>query len=336
LRAFAFRSSSRIASKLRKGLSAKTKQELSEGSRSWVLYGLGTYIVILLALLSWIRIHRLSELVVVLKSNQLLRDALQGVMLGLVLVGILFVLRRSFPVANKFGYLILAGISSPVWVRISALVLVAFIEEFWRVVCLTSLIANGLAGPDALLATSVVYGFTCLSWGNSIVVSNAFVGAAYGPLYLWSGSFLVPLMAQIILRGKNLLYFIAASPDADLGDIQRRPHGTCPAWNAALNLRQVNFNFNEAFLCPSCHTRITVSDRRRVLLRWGFVPLCVGLMFASGALFRGTSYDAVDRFWIVVGVSSLGGLGLMSFLQVIFPPKLECGDPDFIRLKPWE
>jgi hypothetical protein len=255
-----------------------------------------------------------------------------GIVLGLALTGLLLVFRRFFPEAQKFGFLILAGVASPVWIRILALVLVAFTEELWRAVCLTILVADGSSGPQAVVATTVAYGLAYLAWGYPVAISEGVVGALCGGLYLWSGSLFVPLAAHLTLRGQHLLYAIAASPDAEPGDIHRRPHATCPACGFALNLRQVNLNVNEAFFCPACHTRVTVSDRRRAFQRWGFVFVSIPLMFACFDIFPGAIRGRDDQYWIALVVMWCAGAGLWCVLQIIFPPTLECGDPDFVSL----
>jgi hypothetical protein len=38
------------------------------------------------------------------------------------------------------------------------------------------------------------------------------------------------------------------------------------------------------------------------------------------------------QYWISLAITCCAGLGLWSLFQIIFPPKLECGDADFVAL----
>ena len=329
-RAYVARSTSKSASKLRVAWSARTKQELVEGAQSWTTYGLLIFLVVLFAVVTWTWVKRSDALQTILIPSHWKRSIFHGIILGLALVGILLILRRHFPEAKKFTLLVLAGIASPPLVRILALLLVIFTQELWRVVCLKALMGDGVSGPQALLATSIAYGSAYLPWGPLVADSEGIVGAALGGLFLWSGSFLVPFAAHITLGAQVLLYAVAAAPDAEAGDIHRRPFARCPACGATLSLRQVNVNINEAFFCPSCHTRITVSDRRRAFLRWGFVFVFIALLIGVFDVLPGAIRG--NQYWIALALTFCAGVGLWSFLQIIFPPKLECGDPDFVRL----
>lgn len=330
--AFVALSTTQTASKLRTASSVKSKRELNKGARLWVLHGLTTYLVVLVGVVVWVRTQASSALETVLTLSHWPRQFFHGIVLGLALTGLLLVFRRFFPEVQKFGFLILAGVASPVWVRILALLLVAFTEELWRAVCLTILVAEGFSGPQAVVASTAAYGLAYFAWGYPVAISEGVLGAVCGGLYLWSGSLFVPLAAHLTLRSQHLLYAVAASPDAEPGDIYRRPHATCPACGAALNFRQVNFNVNEAFFCPACHTRVTASDRRRAFQRWGFVFLSIALMLACFDIFPGAVRGKSDEYWTALVVMWFAGTGLWSILQIIFPPNLECGDPDFVRL----
>lgn len=330
--AYITRSTSEVASRLRAAWDAKTKRELMEGARSWALYCLLIFFVVLASVLVWARFHALTVLQTILNPRDWERGAFHGMILGLALVGMLLILRHHFAEAKKFTFLLMAGVASPFWIRAFTLLLVVFTQELWRAVCLKTLIADGLSGPQAVLATSVAYGLAYFAWGSRVAISESIIGAVYGGLFLWSGSFFVPFAAHITLRGQNLLYAIAAEPDAEPGDVHRRPHTKCPACRAALSMRQVNFNINEAFFCPSCHTRVTISDQRRGFFRWGFVFVSIALMVASWDIFPGAVRGNDIQYWISLAIACSAGLGLWSLFQIIFPPKLECGDADFVAL----
>lgn len=330
--AYVARSTSKLASKLRVAWSAETKQELIEGARSWAIYGLLAFFIVLAGVVLWTQIQRSNALETILNPSHWERRIFHGIILGLALLGMLLILRRHFPEAKKFGFLVMAGIASPPLVRASALLIVIFTEELWRAVCLKALMGDGVSGPQALVATSIAYGLTYLAWGTPVAISEGIVGAAFGALFLWSGSFFVPFAAHITVRGQALLYAIAAAPDAEPGDIHRRPFAKCPACGAILSSRQVNLNINEAFFCPFCHARVTISDRRRWFLRWGFVFVSIALLLASWDIFPGAVRGSSIQYWLSLALTFCMGIGLWSILQVFFPPKLECGDPDFVGL----
>lgn len=97
-------------------------------------------------------------------------------------------------------------------------------------------------------------------------------------------------------------------------------------------MRQVNLNINAAFFCPSCRMRITISDQRRGLYRWGFVFVYVALLVASWDIFPRVLGGDEAQFLLSLAVTYFAGLGFLLIFQIVFPPKLECGDPDFVRL----
>jgi hypothetical protein len=327
---FVARSTAGFASKLRAAWSAKTKQDLIEGAKSWALFGQLVFLIVLIGVVIWARIQGPNQLSTLLSPSRWKLGVFLGIISGLVLTGLLQILRGIFPEARRFSLLVMAGIASPPLVRVSALLIVAFTEELWRAVCLNSATAAGVPGPQALLATSIGYCLAYATWGTPTAFSEGLVGAALGGLFVWSHSFLVPFTAHVILQGQVLLYALAAAPDAEPSALNRRPFTKCPACGAGLNLRQVNLNFNEAFFCPNCHTRLTSSDRRRGFFRWGIAVVTTAILFTSWEFFpdimRGNNY------WISLAVIPLSGIGLLSILQVVFPLQLEFGDPDFVGL----
>lgn len=330
--AYAALSTGKTASKLRAAWSAKTKQELIEGAQSWALYALLAFLIVLAGVVVWTRIQRSNAPAMILNPSHWERGIFHGVMFGLSLLGMLLILRRHFPEARKFSLLVMAGIASPPWVAASTLLIVVFTEELWRAVCLTALMGDGVSGQSALVVTSIAYGLTFLAWGTPIAISEGIVGAALGGLFLWSDSLYVPFAAHVTFLGQALLYAIAAGPDARPGDIHRRPFTKCPACGATLSIRQVNLNINEAFFCPFCRARVTSSDRRRGFLRWGFIFVFMVLLLASFDIFPGAARGSKLQYWLSIAFTCCAGPGLWSILQVVLPPKLECGDPDFVSL----
>lgn len=326
------RSTGGFGAALRASWSAKAKQELARGARSWALYVLNTFLVALVAVLFWSRLQGSGLIETILGPSHLGRDIFHGIFLGLTLLGLLLIFKRHFPEARKFSLLVMAGAASPLLTRVSVLLIVVFTEELWRAVCLKSLIADGLSGPQALIVTSIAYGLTYLLWKVPVAISEAIIGAACGGLFLWSNSVIVSFAAHTMIQGQVLLYAIAAAPDAEPGQMSRRPFTECPACGTTLNLRQVNLNPNETFFCPFCDARITISDSRRGFLRWGFVFVSTGILIASWDILPDALGGSAAQYWLSLAITFCTCVGLWSFLQVIFPPKLECGDPDVIAL----
>src|SRR5690242_9109341 len=326
------RSTGGFAAALRASWRTKTKQELVHGARSWALYVLITFLIALATILFWNWLQGSGLIETTWSSSHLGRDIFHGVFLGLTLVGLLLIFRRHFPEARKFSLLVMAGAASPLWTRISVLLIVVFTEELWRAVCLKSFITDGVSGPQALIVTSITYGLTYLVWNVPVAMSEAIIGVACGGLFLWSNSLIVSFAAHTVMQGQVLLYAIAAAPGAEPGQISRRPFTKCPACGTNLNLRQVNLNPNEAFFCPFCHARITISDSCRRFLRWGFVFVSTRILIASWDILPGAVGGRAEQYWLSLAVTFCTCVGLWSFLQIIFPPKLECGDPDVIAL----
>lgn len=329
---FATRSNGTFAASLRRGWGARTKQDLVEGAHSWAIFVLIVFFVVFVCVAEWIHVQDWDPRQVILNPRNWGRGTLHGIFLGLTLMGLLLIFRRHFPEARKFSLLVMAGIESPFVVRVAVLLSIVFTEELWRAVCLKTLIGDGISGTQALIATSIAYGLAYIAWGVSIAVSESVVGAACGGLFLWSGSFFVPFAAHAILLGQILLYAVAAAPDAQAGNFDRRPFTKCPVCGAMLSVGQVNLNPNEAFFCPSCHTRITVSDSRRGFFRWGFIFVSTGLLVASWDIFPDAVGGSAAQYFLSLAVTFCAGIALWLLIQVVFPPKLECGDADVIAL----
>ena len=327
---FVARSTSGFASKLRASWRAETKQELIEGARAWRIHGSLTYLIVLIGVVAWNKIQGSNQLVLVLVPSHSGRGVLLGIVMGLVLTGLLLILKSLFPQAKKFSLLVMAGVESPPLVRISALLLAVFAEELWRAVCLNSVLADGIPGPQALIAVSIAYSLTYMPWGAAAAISEGIMGAALGGLFLWSHSFLVPFTAHLILQVQVLLYVVAAAPETQPGVMNQKAFTKCPGCGARLSLRQVNLNVEDAFFCPNCRSRLTSSDKRRGFVRWGLTIVTTLTLFLSWELFpelmRGTNY------WIVLAVLPCAGIGLRAIVQLVFPPVLEFGDPNFVGL----
>ena len=330
--AYVTRSTTISALKLRTAWSAKTKHELIEGAQRWSVFAFIVFSIVLIGVTVWNLVQRSNALETILNPTNWERGIFHGIFFGLVFLGILLILWRCFPTVQKFRLVVMAAIASSPWVRTSILLLVVFTEELWRAVCLKALTGDGVSGRQALIATSIAYGLTFLAWGTPRAISEGIVGAALGGLFLWSGSFFVPLAAHITFEGQSLLYAIAAGPNAGPGDIRSKPFTKCPACGAMLGIRQINLDVNEAFFCPHCHVRVTSSDHRRWFLRWGTVLIFGPLLLAAWDIFPGALRHSTSEYWLSLALMLCGGLGLWSILQVLFPPKLECGDPDIVSL----
>jgi hypothetical protein len=328
--AFIARSTSVFASNLRAAWSAERKQDLAAGARSFALYELLIFFIALIGVVVWTRGQGSGQLRTVLSLNQWEHCVLLGIASGLTLIGLLLNLRRLFPMARKFSLLVMAGVASSPLVRASVLLLMVFTEELWRATCINSLLSDGFPGPRALFATSAAYSLAYMAFGVPFAISEGIVGAAFGGLFLWSGSFLVPLIAHVILQTMLLLCALAAAPDAGPGIMNRKPFARCPACERSLNLRQVSLGVDTAFLCPNCHARLTSSDRRRGFFRRGLVIVTTIVLFASWEFFP--ELMRFPQSLVYVLITSFACAGFVSILQVLFPPKFEFGDPEFVGL----
>jgi len=247
------------------------------------------------------------------------------------LIGLLVVLKAFFPETRKFGLIIKTGFALPVVVRISSLGVVLFGEELWRAVSLKALLAGGWPGPQALIASAIAYGLTYLAWGPPLAISEAITGVVLGALFLWSGSLFVPLAAHLIICLQTLLAVSVAAPDSLLANLDKKPFATCPVCKARLAIRQVKLSPSESFFCPSCQARLTVSDWNRGFFQWVLIIVFTGCLFISWEFFP--ELMKAPNYWIVFATMPFLGLGVRVFLLVAFPPKLECGDPHFVRLE---
>jgi predicted RNA-binding Zn-ribbon protein involved in translation (DUF1610 family) len=331
---FVFLSTSKIALKLRTAWNAQTKQELVDGSPAWALHSLLTFSAVLVGLFAWAQIQHSPPLTAILNPNHWANGLLDGTVLGLAMVGVAILLRTWFHEAQKFSLVTLAAVASPLPTRIGVLLVVVFTEEVWRAASLKSLVGAGATGPQALIAASIAYGVTYLAWGATATISEAIVGAVLGALYLWTGSFLVLFAAHLTLLTQLLLYTLVAGPDAEPRDMYSRRFTKCPACGAMLTRQQVNLDPDESFSCPRCTVRITVSDWRRGFFRWGYVFYTVGLWFASVSIVHAAALGEAVQFVLGYVLTCLSLAGFWSFLQVLFPKKLELetGDPHFLSL----
>jgi hypothetical protein len=327
-------STSKIALKLRTAWNAQTKQELEGGSRAWALHSLLTFSAVLAGLFAWAQIQHSAPLTEILNPKHCANGLLDGTVLGLAMVGVAIILRTWFHEAQKFSLVTMAAVASPLPIRAGVLLVVVFTEELWRAASLKSLVGAGATGPQALIAASIAYGVTYLAWGATAAISEAIVGAVLGALYLWTGSFLVLFAAHLTLLTQLLLYTLVAGPDAEPRDIYSRRFTKCPACGAMLTRQQVNLDPDESFSCPRCTVRITVSDWRRGFFRWGYVFYMLGLWFASVSIVQAAALGEAVQFVLSYVLTCLSLAGFWSFLQVLFPKKLELetSDPHFVSL----
>jgi membrane protease YdiL (CAAX protease family) len=288
------------------------------------------FLITLGGVVVWSRLQGSDQINVLLTRIRWTRDILLGIVLGLTLNGLIQVCLGLLPKARRFSLPVLAGITSSPLVRVLGLTLVAFTEELWRARCLNATASDGATGPQALMAVSAAYALAYWAFGTASAVSEGIAGVALGAVFLWSGSILVTFTMHAVMQTQILLFASAAAPNVGPAEIRRKPFTRCPACNAPLNLQQVRLDVSESFLCPHCRARLTSSDSRRRFFRWGSAIMTTAILYAGAELvpdvLRGTSY------WLVlVGVVFLG-IGLFSLLHLAFPPTLQFGDPDFVRL----
>jgi membrane protease YdiL (CAAX protease family) len=324
-------STGKLASGLRASLNAKTKEELVDGSSQWAFVGLVQSLLLVAFVICWSRVVRFDELTPILKPTGWGRNTLKGLVIGLALLGLLILLRAGFPQARRFRLIAKTGFASPVGVRVSNLLVLVFSEELWRAICLKALLAEGNSGPLALFIVAAAYGLAYMMLGVTLAVSEAAFGLILGAVFLWTGSLLVPIAAHFIISLQILLAVSAAAPDAVLANLDRKPFAVCPVCRARLGMRQIKFNHNESFLCPACRARLTLSDGYRGFYQWGLAILFVACLFAAWDFFPDIMKGA--NYWIVLLTMPFLGLGLRVLLLFAFPPRLECGDPNFVRLE---
>lgn len=331
---FVLVSPSKTALKLRAAWNAKTKEELIQSSRPWAIHTTVTFAAVAAALFVWMQTQQFAAIVRVLSLKHWAHGIFEGTILGLVIIGVALTLRTHFSEARRFSLPMLTGAGSSAPVRFGILLLVVFTEELWRAVCLKSLVAHGLTGPQALTATSVAYGLAYLAWGTTVGVSECIIGAAFGGLFLWTDSLFVSSAAHLTLQGQILLYSLAAAPNAEPRDIYRRRFTKCPSCGAMLTLQQVSLDPDESFSCPQCRARVTVSDWRRGFFRWGYVFYTIGLYFAAMNIVQGSVRDETVQFLLSYALTFLALVGFWSFLRVLFPQRLrlETGDTHFVSL----
>lgn len=311
--------------------SGEAQRNLEDEAQSWAIYGLVSFSLVLIAVTFWTRNRGSNLIQTILSLSHWEFDLFHGIVFGLALSGLLLIFARIFPEVGKVKLLSITGIVSPASVQAAGLLFVVFAEEFWRAVCLKALIADGLPGTQAWVATSIVYGITFMLWGTRVAVSEGIVGTILGALFLWSGSFFVPFAAHFILEGHILLYR-AAGVTSQTEGTQRRHYTTCPFCGRNLNIQQVKLSLGAAFLCPFCHTRITVSDRRRWFSRWALMLVEVAFMIAFWEILPQGLNSSIGEFWVSMMLAFCAAIGLWSIIQVLIPPTLECGDPHIVRL----
>jgi len=86
------------------------------------------------------------------------------------------------------------------------------------------------------------------------------------------------------------------------------------------------------FSCPSCRTTLSASDSRTALIRWGSVFLLMGIAAIGFRAFEVTRGETESTLWFAYALAFPIFCGLQLTLPILFPPKLQCGDPQFIAL----
>src|SRR5258707_683114 len=79
---FVVRSTSRFALKLRASLNASSKQELFEGARSWALYGMISFLLVLIGVVAWSKFQRSPQINSLLTPSHWERGVFVGIILG--------------------------------------------------------------------------------------------------------------------------------------------------------------------------------------------------------------------------------------------------------------
>lgn len=135
-------------------------------------------------------------------SRSWLTAIVSGLIVGLVLLSVRRVLALWYPKAviaapNEYFW------RGPSWLWLAIFVVGAFVEEFWRALCIIEFRHDGYTALSVVLLTAFAFGIAHLSGLPSRVMPGAgiaemFVGLALGALFLWSGNFLAPSFASLI------------------------------------------------------------------------------------------------------------------------------------------
>jgi hypothetical protein len=210
------------------------------------------------------------------------------------------------------------------------LLVVVFVEEFWRVMCLRTLTANGYFPEYALVTTSIAYGIAFGSFGISAGLSEGIIGALYGALFLWSRSFVIPLFAHLTIQSQLTALLWAATPAAAPADRLDSPARKCPACGKLIVLNRTARGANLS--CPSCAAPLSFADSRTAVIRWGSVFVQIILATVGYVAFTKVVGEGDNTLFIAFLLTLPAYFSVIMIFQLVFPPRLQYGKQGFIGL----
>jgi hypothetical protein len=313
---------------LRIGLSAASKSEAISPARAWTFASFGAHVVVLIAV--FFCLGRMQGFRVSSDSLRAFWSVVAGIVLGLATGGLLPLLRMLLPKERKFRILTLVALDRSLPFSSVSLAAMVLVEEIWRIACIRALIADGNSAETALLVTSVAFGIAFLPSGLTAGISESILGAVYGSFYLWSGSFLVSFAAHLTVQAEYVAIVWAASPTARPFDGFRELRRKCPACGQWVEIGQRKPI--GVIKCAHCEAALSFQDSRTSFIRWGAVFVEILLWFAGFEAFKSFLGESERTLWIALVAAFPAFFSFVILMQIVFPPKLQCGLPGFIDL----
>lgn len=133
---------------------------------------------------------------------------------GIVLLGIRRAIALLWPPAAANSVYFLHG-SSSLWIAI--FIVGAFVEEFWRALCISGVQQNGGSALLAGLLTAVAFGIAHVSGLPSRVLpggtsAEMLIGFGLGAVFLWSNNLFAPALASLVYFSAT--FFLVRVPKA--------------------------------------------------------------------------------------------------------------------------
>jgi len=323
--------SNRLAASLRSGLTASTKRDAESAAQSWALGSVAIHLAVLGAVIFLPGFHYHYSPAARIPWP-VARQIIAGFIFGLAIGGVMPLIRQILPKEKRFRMQTLIALGGSVWFLSGALATTILIQEYWRVMCLRSLVADGHSNEFALVAVSLAYGIAFAYSGLSGGITETFVGAVFAAIYLWSGSFVLVVVARLALQFQYAAILWATAPSFSPGDgfgygsVRRK----CPNCKGPVYL---NVGPKSGPLrCGACGALLSPRDSRASLFRWCGIFI---QWFLTAALFFAL-IPLLGRhektFWVAFLSALPAFFSVMLVLQVVFPPKLQLGLPEFVGL----
>jgi len=88
--------------------------------------------------------------------------------------------------------------SEPLLFWVPAVILWAFVEEFWRAFCLNAFKSSGYSIGVAILLTSLAFGIAHFGLRPGGIAAKVFGGAVFALLFVWQWSLIPPYLVHLI------------------------------------------------------------------------------------------------------------------------------------------